>query len=590
MTGHRLHAPGPASIRRGNRGYEPLSDARPAAPPPEAAAWAEPESWRRGPEWEVPAPGEVLVDPAGAELVEAARQFEQAPELLDFQVGGHPAAALRRATREAAVDIGRRFARRFGLWQGPDGPPRYLVVTGHQPVLAHPGILVKNLLVAALAGRLEAGLGLNLVVDYDTAAELSAPVPCRQDGRLGLRSVPLAAVGYGRPFCQTPPPPEEGWERFRRQVDELLASLGPDGEALRARFARFARLARAAPLAGARHLAEWVSALRHRWEAEALGEGACYLEVPMEELADTRPFRLFFAHIALQAETFAPLYNDILARYRQARRIRSRANPFPDLAVAGRRVELPFWLLTPGVRRRALHVQRDGAAVVLSTADGPVTRLPARSADELAEALEREGLAIRPRAAALTLFVRLFLADVFVHGVGGARYDRVTDALIARFFGVRPPRYAVASASLTLEMGSSSGPDDEVARLRRQLRDLRFNPQRFVPQALTSSGQPEELQRLALEKERLIVQIQQPGAPKRELTRRIEEVNARLYEALAPVRETIEARLRQALLADAERQASQYRAYPAFLYDPARLRRMAETALDAPRRPSDESR
>lgn len=589
MTPHRLHAPRPISIGWGNRGYEPLSEPRPAAPPQGAGPWAEPESWRQGPEWEVPAPGEVLVEPTGAELVETIRQFEQAPELLDFQVGGHRAAPLRQATREAAVDIGRRFAWRFGLWQGPDAPPRYLVVTGHQPVLAHPGILVKNLLVAELARRFEGGLGLNVVVDYDTAAELSAPVPCRQDGRLSLRPVPLVPVGYGRPFCQTPPPPEERWERFRRQVDELLASLGPEGEALRARFARFAKLVQDPRLAGARDLAEWVSALRHRWEAEALGEGACYLEVPMDELADTRPFRLFFAHIALQAETFAPLYNDVLARYRQARRIRSRANPFPDLAVAGDRIELPFWLLTPGVRRRALHVQRDGAALVLSTADGPVARLPARSADELAEALERERLAIRPRAAALTMFVRLFLADVFVHGVGGARYDRVTDALIARFFGVRPPRYAVASASLTLELGSGSGPD-EVARLRRQLRDLRFNPQRFVPQALASSGQAEGLRRLALEKDRLIAWIQQPGAAKRELTRRIEEVNARLYEALAPVRETIEARLRQALLADAERQASQYRAYPAFLYDPARLRRMAETALDAPRRPSDESR
>lgn len=568
-----------------------MTEACPAAAgaPDGAGLWTEPESWRKGDEWALPPPGEILVDPSGPALVETVRQFERAPEMLAFQVGGHDAAALRQATREAVMAIGRRFAQRFGLWKGPDAPPRYFVVTGHQPVLAHPGILVKNLLVAELAGRFDGGVGVNVVVDYDTAAELSAPVPCRQDGRLSLRSVSLAPVGYGCPFCQVPPPAEHRWESFSRQVNELLESLGPEGELLRARFARFADLAQDPRLGEARDLAEWVSALRHLWEVEVLGEGACYLEVPMNQLADARPFRLFFAHIALQAETFASLYNDVLARYRKARHIRSRTNPFPDLAVADNRIELPFWLLTPGVRRRVLHVQRDGGELLLSTADGPVARLPARSAEELAEALEREKLAIRPRAAALTMFVRLFLADLFVHGVGGARYDRVTDALIGRFFGVRPPHYAVASASLTLELGPAPEAD-QVARLRRQLRDLRFNPQRFVSLSEASGGHDGELERLAREKNRLIAQIQQPGAPRRELTRRIEAVNARLYEALAPVRETIEARLRQAMLADAERQASQYRAYPAFLYDPERLRRMAETALDAPRRPSDVGR
>ena len=422
----------------GSRGCGPLNEAWPSAAhlPQGSEAWVLPEGWHEGREWEIPAPGEVLVDPPWPALGEAIRQFDRAPELLAFQVGGYSAAELRQATREAAVAIGRRFARRFGLWDGPDTPPRYLVVTGHQPVWPHPGILVKNLLVAALAARDGASLGLNVVVDYDTASELSVSVPCREGGRLSVRNVRLATVGYGLPFCQMPPPSMEQWDSFERRVEELLATLGPEREPLRVRFARLCRLARDPRLAAARDLSEWVSALRHLWEADALADAARYLEVPMNELADTRPFRLFFAHIALQAESFATLYNDVLARYRQARRIRSRANPFPDLAVAGDRVELPFWLLTPGVRRRALHVQRRGGELVLSTADGPVARLAAGSAEELAEALERERLAIRPRAAALTLFLRLFLADVFVHGVGGARYDRVTDALMARFFGV----------------------------------------------------------------------------------------------------------------------------------------------------------
>lgn len=540
----------------------------------------------REPDWRVPEPGQVLVAPQGASLAAQVRQFDDDANLLAFEIGGEPAAQLRRAAREAAVAIGRAFARRFALWEGPAWTPRHLLVTGHQPLLAHPGILAKNLLVADLAARYPGSVGINVVVDYDTAAEVSASFPSRRGGRLSIERVALCSVGYGRPFSQVPPPGAQRWEAFCRQAAAALESLGPEGAPLVERLADLQAVVAEPVLGQARHLAEWLTALRHRWEAQALGDGACYLEVPMDELASTRPFRLFFAHIALSAARFAAVYNETLAEYRRRHRIRSRANPFPDLAVQGGRVELPFWLLTPGVRRRALHVERQGDGVLLSTADGPVTRLPAGSPAQLADALEQEGLAIRPRAVALTLFVRLLVADLFVHGIGGARYDRVTDRVAERFFGVRPPRYAVASASLPLGLSVGSPEVDAVA-LRRQLRDLRFNPQRFVGMLADDGAVGGEALRLAEEKRRLVTEIQQPGAPRRELTRQIEAVNERLYALLGPVRETLEARLRQAVQADAERQASLYREYPAFLYEPMRLRRMTETALAGLRRPDE---
>ncbi|MEW6049108.1 MAG: hypothetical protein AB1609_22000, partial [Bacillota bacterium] len=510
-----------------------MGSTRPAAPCAEQVR-QQPEAVGRS-DWEIPPAGETLIEPSGPELIEVVRAGAQALESQRFQVGGLSAGSLRRAAREAALAIGRSFAERFGLWRGPGGQepdaaaPRYFVVTGHQPVFAHPGILIKNALVEAVARRLPGAVAINVVVDYDTAPDLSAPAPRREGGRLEAGPVRLMPVGYGRPFCHVPPPSAAQWEVFRRDFQGALASLGQEGDVLLRRFGAFAACARGGSLAAARHLAEWVTALRHRWEQDASGTRACYLEVPMGELAETRPFRLFFAHIALQAGRFATLHNDTLARYRKARGIRSRANPFPDLAVEGARVELPFWLLTQGVRRRALHVERTGSGLLLSTADGPVThvglRLPPpgtpadpESVRALVEALGRERLSLRPRAAALTMFLRLFVADLFVHGVGGARYDRVTDALIRSFFGVEPPCYAVASASLTLDLKTPAEAQDE-ASLRRQLRDLRFNPQRFV-----SPGAPEALRALAAEKERLVLAIQQPGAPKRQLTRRIEEV------------------------------------------------------------------
>ena len=64
------------------------------------------------------------------------------------------------------------------------------------------------------------------------------------------------------------------------------------------------------------------------------------------------------------------------------------------------------------------------------------------------EWLGQRGLRLSPRALTLTTFLRLLVADQFVHGIGGGRYDQVTDLLIARHFGMTPPRFAVTTATM----------------------------------------------------------------------------------------------------------------------------------------------
>jgi hypothetical protein len=50
----------------------------------------------------------------------------------------------------------------------------------------------------------------------------------------------------------------------------------------------------------------------------------------------------------------------------------------------------------------------------------------------------------------LTMFLRLCCVDQFVHGIGGARYDQVTDRIIASHFRMEPPRFSVATGTLYL--------------------------------------------------------------------------------------------------------------------------------------------
>jgi hypothetical protein len=96
------------------------------------------------------------------------------------------------------------------------------------------------------------------------------------------------------------------------------------------------------------------------------------------------------------------------------------------------------------------------------------------------QGLERRGFKIRSRALTNTLFARFFLADLFIHGIGGARYDELTDEIARQFYGVAPPRYMVLSATLLLPLQTFPVRPVERQRLGREIRDVYYNPQRHL--------------------------------------------------------------------------------------------------------------
>jgi hypothetical protein len=100
-----------------------------------------------------------------------------------------------------------------------------------------------------------------------------------------------------------------------------------------------------------------------------------------------------------------------------------------------------------------------------------------------------------------TLFARLCFADLFVHGIGGAKYDQMTDRIVARFFGLAAPDFLTMSATLQLPVpGLPVQPEDE-SRLRRQLRELDYNSDRHLPAGLSPAQA-----RLVEEKQRLVAE------------------------------------------------------------------------------------
>jgi hypothetical protein len=238
------------------------------------------------------------------------------------------------------------------------------------------------------------------------------------------------------------------------------------------------------------------------------------------------------ADIALDASRFVAVYNEELDAYRERTGARSAAQPFPDLGQTDGHLELPFWWLAAG-RRRPVWLQLEPRALVVD--DRVVLELGSDIAHALA-ALEAADGWLVPRALMLTLFERLFVADLFIHGVGGGRYDQVTDAVMARYFAIEPPRYVVASMTLHLPLGAHLVTDEEMVAAEQRLHVLKHNPDQLLGEVeFDSADERRAATELVARKRALIAEIGTTDADRKRLGTKIRAVNAELTALLEPL-------------------------------------------------------
>lgn len=384
-------------------------------------------------DWKAPSgDGDLLLWPEPAELL--AQTLDNRRRL-----------AAADATRLLGVSLAEARAHaRAWLGHPGDGP---LVVTGHQAELWHPGVWVKNAVIHTIAERLAAdgAAAYHVAVDTDSPKHLQlrwpgGAEPITDDDASGSAAwagwvaapSPAHVDGLRKHFAAA----SAGWG-FQTCVPEVL-------DALRRLALDQPRLP--AALVNALHELDWSLGLRHH----------AMLASP---IFTSPPFLLLACHLIANARQFASQYNAALHRFRETHGIKTPGRPMPDLFVSPTAVELPFWLddLAEGTRTRPSAFDPTegdgGSGFVLKLVNGEeIAFAPGEDGWQAAERLGRFFAAtshrLAPRALTLTMFLRLFAADQFVHGIGGGRYDQVLDALIADHFGIDPPRFSVATATL----------------------------------------------------------------------------------------------------------------------------------------------
>jgi hypothetical protein len=268
----------------------------------------------------------------------------------------------------------------------------------------------------------------------------------------------------------------------------------------------------------------------------------------------------------------------------------------PDLRVEGGWFEAPFWIWQAGDRvRQRLLARQDGNVVRLSNGTQTITELPlspekeACCAVEALRAMQESGWRLRTRALTTTLFSRLCLADLFVHGLGGAKYDEMTDRLITRFFRLPLPEFLTLSATIRLPLQPHAVQPADESRLRRQLRELDYHSEKHLP-----ADVPDEWASLVAEKSQLVAAQQAISAGRTlpslyselpgsgyDRFRRLQEVNRGLAGFTRPARDELNEELTRTTAQLAANAILQDREYAFCLYPAETLRRFMNHVCSA---------
>ncbi len=447
-------------------------------------------------------------------------------------VGQSAVAAVRRDVLEAAARYHaemRACALRLGISlperaRVGDRTGTSIVMAGHQPVIYHPGILEKIKRLRQLADDVE-GKALNIAIDTDEGdgGRLLWPLVSGDDVVLKQKSV---SVGGGIYRDQRVVAQHESATIFA----EMIHDLGASGCS-----SAIAGAQEAARLYGV--LAGVPSTLANTLVRMSLG-GAGYDEVPLSLLIEAPSIREFLHAIIRDGERFARLYNATLENYRTEHKIKNPANPFPNMEMNGEEIELPLWQIV-GSSRNAVKIARG--------------RMPSFAHP------------VAPRGSIVTLLLRGVCCELFVHGLGGGKYDHFVNAFAEAYWGAPLPSFVVASATEYL-FPSQVARYTNAREVKARYKEMVSHTSKFMGQGMFS---PEDERALAplLERRRDLLPRMQYVQSKEErssVAHELNEVNRLIKNAidtssLAPL-------LSEGAIDDARLKRWACREYPFFLY------------------------
>ncbi len=418
---------------------------------------------------------------------------------------------LRTLAREQALSSSKSYMSAYAptLAQSislTDVESKQLVLGGHQPELFHSGVWFKNFLLGEIGERTNS-LGIQVIIDHDVAKSDTLRVPTcpswnttiRTSPEFAQRSIPLPIRNESHPRMPwhatlTGQLHPTAWDKTVEVIQQSLAACGLGQPLIQSHYKMLTQ-----SIQENKNIGDAFSQFRHRIEMD---NGIFNLEVPIGLLCDRSAFGFFVLHCVQNAESLWGSYNRCREAYRQRHRIRNQAQPVLELQRSNEWLELPFWIYRAKgerfVERKRLWVRYQKDPMLLTDHVDPNLRtvsvelpMSEQALPAAWDALVQNGICIRPRALMTTMYLRCFVADLFVHGIGGGTYDELTDDIVRDWLGMDPPTYLTSSASLHLPLRANAGieqinPSASDQSIQRELQLMRSVPERFLDTSIDS--------------------------------------------------------------------------------------------------------
>lgn len=377
----------------------------------------------------------------------------------------------------------------------PLGPSGAIIMAGHQPLIYHPGLLFKEEMLHTIA-RQEEATPINVVVDTDEgdAGEIRWPTGPPEAPRIMSATIG-SGTGVYRGHLVAPPAEVES---VFRSITASLSATGLKAEAARAASAEQLYTAlTGVPLVIAN------SIVRSVWT------GLRSLEVPLSRVVECPEIAAIIQTWIADYKKFVPLYNQVLEEHRAARKIKNPANPFPNMKIEGDRYELPFWEIERTGARRPLLIGASGA------------KSP------------EPGWSRAPRGSLVTLLLRGYCSDLFIHGLGGAKYDLFVDEFAVRYLGTALPRFVVASKTSYL-FPERVEEYEKAVDLKARYKEIVSHTAKFIECGIFTEQEAKDLRELIAPREDLLKSMHAASSPaeRSAVAHRLNALNRSLRERI----------------------------------------------------------
>lgn len=449
-----------------------------------------------------------------------------------------------------------------------------IIATGHQAIWHHCGIWAKNLTTCKFAEAVN-GSSLHLVLDHDICDTAMVLPRQNTDGTWCSEKAEIELKQKAIPLEFRRLPQET---HIRTFIDAIINAR--PGQICSDIWSECVVL-KDNKISHFNNIAELITYFQSVLNV-ALGLSIMYL--PVSKLSESDSFINFVISIMLDSASFAATYNNAVTK-----QINGLENNQRDIVQRlkldkiGGLTELPFWLLLPNGKRTSLYVMpKKTDEIKIGTASAALGNLDSASlsgkADQLKNMLQQPNYRLRPKAVSLTLFARLFLADWFVHGFGGALYEPVTDYLIEEYYGMEPLRFGIATSTVILSVPNNVAfPKDNISQLKHELHNIKHNPERHIDESMLKEEPVASLLQVKRETIARAKDRSQPSSVRKSVWSSLFRINESLSEYTKDTAKTLETKIGELEKNTISQKVCNYREYFFGLFPENKLRKLAKS-------------